>query len=417
MIVDFSNILLENSNVHVFNPSIAHWKNDLYLCVYRRFVRYSDIYSKKNIHDYTADPLTDPNHPWLGGDRSTVFWKTPYGYDNTHIVLLKINGNSVVLYKKYTTGKNVYNNIDGNITLSSPNDMLINGVDARLLYINKNKFIVSYNVFIKSDLEIKRGNCINGCGLISMNKIELNKDGSELTLYQDTILCPDISNYVEKNWSFWKFKNDLYFSYQLYPSHEIFKLSHFGMNKTIKCTSVTVDTIDCLRIFRHACNYIQNNRTIYPLHVSVTTPAIQFTYLNLPLYIGIGHIKYNYEEVSRLRSGSCDYLNNITTRINELFPVLHPVYIYLMFFYIFDGRNGLVKYISNMFIPYNEKSKTGLFFPSGITKTNDNKFLLSYGDSDSLCKYIILDKTKIESMCYPTNDTCASNIIKLTLLE
>ena len=45
-IIDFTKKLGENENFILFNPSIAHFKKNLYLCLYRKFVRFPELKQK-----------------------------------------------------------------------------------------------------------------------------------------------------------------------------------------------------------------------------------------------------------------------------------------------------------------------------------------------------------------------------------
>ena len=74
----------------------------------------------------------------------------------------------------------------------------------------------------------------------------------------------------------------------------------------------------------------------------------------------------------------------------------HPMFIYLMFYYVFD-TNGNPIAISYMFLP---TSDTALCFPSGLTLTSNGSFLISYGDGDVKCKYFTTTKEIIDKMLY-----------------
>ena len=67
-----------------------------------------------------------------------------------------------------------------------------------------------------------------------------------------------------------------------------------------------------------------------------------------------------------------------------------------MFFYVFD-KESVVRAISYMFSP---PSNSALVFPSGITITQNNDYLISYGDADVRCKYFIATKAEIHPMLY-----------------
>lgn len=72
-ILDFTDKLNEKDNTYCFNPSIAHWKDDLYLVCYRRFVRFP----KSEKDDVNLENENKKNHPWLKGYE----WKSK-GSDN-----------------------------------------------------------------------------------------------------------------------------------------------------------------------------------------------------------------------------------------------------------------------------------------------------------------------------------------------
>ena len=66
---------------YTFNPSIAHWKDNKYICAYRRF-------SRNRIDNNLSNDLNqiknDSNHPWKGD----LWWNSYGGYDNTGIAIL-----------------------------------------------------------------------------------------------------------------------------------------------------------------------------------------------------------------------------------------------------------------------------------------------------------------------------------------
>lgn len=96
-IVDFTKQLGENKNIILFNPSIAYFKKNLYLCLYRKFVRYPELYQKGDGYDYSIVDSLNINHPWLGGPKSSSFWwKSHYGFDKSGIALINIDDNNNV---------------------------------------------------------------------------------------------------------------------------------------------------------------------------------------------------------------------------------------------------------------------------------------------------------------------------------
>lgn len=422
MIINFSNILPENPNVYTFNPSLTHWKDDLYLCVYRRFVRYPELYQKSTMYDYTDKGFAnDINHPWFGGVNSIFWFKSLYGFDNTGIVLLKINNdnNEVVLYKDFNTTNAYYTN---GIQITTPGE-LIKGVDARLAKIKENKFIISYNNWIIDNTLILKDNkdCGEGCGLIETCIIELEENLGDVYLiaYPPVVICPEISNRLEKNWSFWNYNDEIFFSYGIYKNHDVYQVE-IEFNNTLSCKLPSKylktkfnETTSCFEKLRDQCtyNYVDEygnltNKSL--IHVSVTTPSIN--YISDYIYIGVGHIKYEYSKTIPVNSSNlCNKLYQFTKSLEfSSKKNAHPFYIYLMFIYTFNAKTGKILKISDMFIPYNESM---LCFPSGITKTNNNEFLISYGVSDASCYYLKATREDIDNILHNASDSkCFENI-------
>lgn len=389
-IIDFTKQLGENENVILFNPSIAHFKNNLYLCLYRKFVRFPELKQKNNDYDYSVIDKLNINHPWMGGPNSSFWWKSYYGFDKSGMAILSIDDNNVVTITNIKL--NIFEIINGIKTSISSNP--IKGVDARLLHLGNGFFVASYNTFLgnRSDISLKEGDCGNWCGLISSRIIEIND--AELIFHPEVVLCPEKSNRVEKNWSFWIHNNRLRLSYGLENGHEIFDLK-LNQNNTISCSGIT--TNKSISFFNNFKKYYRNK-----IHISVTTPAIPFNDIE---YIGVGHIKYKYE--NNLRDIINTKLSNFTLQMTLENKKFHPIYVYLMFFYTFNPENGNVKKISNMFLP---QSEYVLCFPSGITKTPYNNFLISYGDSDVKCRFFKTSYVKIVNSLYNINNITPSDI-------
>jgi len=370
--INFTKVLNEKPNIYLFNPSISHLKDDLYLCVYRKYVRYPKINQKGDDYDYTKDKLSDPNHPWLGGNHSSTWWQSGYGGDSSKIVLLQIKQERVQLVREYE-------------------DMY--GVDARLLKISENDegsyFILSYNHWLKDENQIIKNNvtCKNGCMLIAA-KIIFISNTHDITYKDEVFLCPEISNTTEKNWSFWVYGNKLRFSYGLYPDHDVYNM-HIE-NCKIECDNKIMS--DPVYMFQSLRRYYNNK-----LHISVTTPAIEFVN---KYFIGVGHVKWDYNNLNEFPEHS--YLVKYTNNMLKNGKTNHPSLMYLMFFYIFCPITGTVVCISNMFSP---RSHSSLCFPSGLSKTNSDNYIVSYGDSDASCNYFIISCTQIIKMLHevPTN--------------
>ena len=107
-VFDLTQTLKEPKNSYNFNPSIAHWKDDLYFICYRSFIRYPDKFDSNDNH------LKNMNHPWFGGLESETFWgsKRYGGYDRTGFSLIKIKDGSISLVKKFTKDSLFYKRKD-----------------------------------------------------------------------------------------------------------------------------------------------------------------------------------------------------------------------------------------------------------------------------------------------------------------
>lgn len=346
-IIDFSSIVPEKTNVYSFNPSIARWKDNIYLCAYRSFVRYKDVNSKR------FDPLFDPNHPWLGGNNSKTWWRTIDGKDQTCFFLMKIYDRKISDVKSLNNGKSIYDIKTGSLT----NLTGINGVDARLLHLTGDYFLLSYNTNFRSELQIKTGDCRSGCFIIATRLIKLNDQGS-LGLFDENILCPQISHQTEKNWSFWIYNKNVFFSYGLSPSHEFYSLQINFSNGAMQC--IPRPTIDSLGYYGTLEKIYNSNSKEKFFHISVTTPALPF---DSGRYIGVGHVKYkNQEEFIRLvRTSPLASFYSQTKTFKR-----HPIYDYLMFIYEFNPATGQVTRVSDMFLPSDTEYIFSIPFRFGI---------------------------------------------------
>lgn len=374
LIVDFSDIIPENKNTYNFNPSIAHWKEDLYLCSYRSFIRYKDF---PFLPKYADEHLTDPNHPWLGGPGSKTWWSNIDGKDNTSFFIMKIKNNRVFNVKSLNDGKSVY--LKNNKTKTFK---FLTGVDTRLLHLKDNYFIVSYNILIQNkNLKIKNNqNCERGCFVIATQLLYLNPETLSLEILgTENIMCPQISNRIEKNWSFWFYSDQLFFTYGLAPKQIIYNVKIDYDNGKMYCTQPLDISKGYFGYFEEIYN-ISKNKDFF---ISVTTPAIRR--IDKPnTYIAVGHVKYkNNQEKIKLLSNSP--LASFFVKTNNF--KRHPVYDYLMFIYEFDPNNGQLIAISDMFIP--EGSDYILSFPSGIAYSGPT-LIISYGDHDARSKLLAI---------------------------
>lgn len=390
-ITDFTSVLPKPDNVYAFNPSIAHYRDGLYLCVFRGFVRYKQIHQKGANHDYTGNPFTDPNHPWLGGlDATQLWWKHTFGDDSTRFAMLRIKDGKTELAKDYSGG-----GLKSASGTALPNTM--EGNDARLLQLSGDLFLMSYNVWVTDDgIIIKNGRtCGDWCGLIGTRTVTVGDGGHTLTLGDEKILCPGMSNQVEKNWSFWMKGKAIYFSYGLFPGHDIVRV--YLKDGVVDCGEKVVNSVSTF--FKTFRDYYNDG-----VAISVTTPAIRIR----GGFLGVGHIKFAHKDLDdKFPRGSPLY--EFAHRMWDSKKTFHPQFVYMMFLYMFDADNGNLKSISPMFLP---PSKTALCFPSGLSLTsNMASIIVSYGNGDTSCDFFILTGEALLKSLVPVKDLNPESVL------
>jgi len=376
---DFTNVLPEGVDTYIFNPSVARWKDDLYLCAYRIFTRHKQTSKRDIVH-----PKFDPNHPW----KSDQWWRG--GTDGTKFALLKISSK---------TGFQLESDLTAN-TFSIDDNRLINlfsRVDARLLHVENNIFVLSYNA------GSPRGMSLNAC------VITLDENTKRLTLHPDSVVCPRISNPVEKNWSFWlrtpagtprlAKEPELFFSYGISPKHTVYKA--LVRDSKIVCdeSPPLAEKIGYFGLLEKCYNLSlpKNERFVF---ISVTTPALQRKGI-ANRYLAVGHLKVRWKHLKKLPPTSAlavfykEYLPSHESALG--FYSRHAEYDYFMFIYEFDGITMEVTRITNFFVVSGEP-RFILSFPSGIEYYADTtNVMIFFGDHDSASKMIIMTNENLEA--------------------
>lgn len=393
-IIDFTDKLPDHKNSALFNPSVAYWKDRLYFVSYRKFRRYPDLIQDGK---YQNDPYTNPNHPWLGSYPSkTWWWKIHEGNDTTKFSLLEMNDKgSVNIVKSFEKGDLYEGLFDRDTHLFKKGKKIdddgIQGDDGRLLYVGDNIFILTYNVLLKgrNDVVIKKGKkCSDKCWLIAFRTISIQDN--KLLVGPETILCPEVSEVIEKNWSMWV-SDSLYFSYGLVPYHKIYKV-FFNEDKPTcmldgKVSSKKSDN-----------NFFQRVEQFFDgkLKVSVSTPALSYKNMDSSdaEYISVGHIKFYIHDVGNMRESGIKKFHKYIVQKGMKF---HPVYSYLLFIYTFNPNSSEILKISPFILP--GETDWTLVFPSGISYDNRKEHLLiSYGDHDQRCKLLLLDMNLVNKI-------------------
>jgi len=365
---NITNVLARKKGEIIFNPAIEHWKDDLFLCAYRVFIRYKDMITRGK--KVITDPLHNPQHPWLGGPGSEFYWQSKAGYDQTRIVLLQIKGGSVKLIREYGT---------------------IYGVDIRLFKLQDSTFAVTGNMWVQgNDYKVKGGECNSGCMLMTVRTLTITSK-NKIEISQGIVLCPQISGRIEKNWSLWKDSTgDLLMSYGVSPRHEVFHLRVKG------------DIVECPKITRilGENDFFGRVRLYYNniVHISLSTPAIRMDSGN---YVAFGHLKYKYKDIEKIGKESNLYkFNEILLQKSKFF---HPIFVYLMYIYEFSPESPYdILRSSDMFM---QESKFSLVFATDLTYSPpDNKYIVSYGDHDTECWLLAMSEKEIDQALQVRDD-------------
>lgn len=149
---------------------------------------------------------------------------------------------------------------------------------------------------------------------------------------------------------------------------------------------------------------IQNIKQKYNKNIffSQGTPFVGFENEE---YLAVGHCKIDY----RKKYCKDSQFEQFRERLNNFKDYkMHGKFIYFMFFYTF--KNNTIKRFSYPFIFKDYDSKYLLVFPISIIKENDF-FVISYGDGDISCKYLILDHQQIENLLWPIENITYDNLV------
>ena len=165
----------------LFNPSIAHLLDNIYIITVRSY-----IHDAKKPFDDNPKLLENIQHPW---------WTDWSGDDYTFILPVVLINNEI------------FPLVENNFPIKIPvQDMRI----FRFMEDGDNiVFILTYNEkYYDSDIIIKGGDyCDDWCYLIGWSYLQINKNTLKYSLTPGKQpLCPNISTQIDKNWSLWKLK-------------------------------------------------------------------------------------------------------------------------------------------------------------------------------------------------------------------
>jgi hypothetical protein len=399
-----------------FNPSIAHWKDDIYI-VPVRIIRYCF-----DDEDTPINTPYDKRHPW--GNKwavtpecptaidGTMFTKCRIGVDASgvwtldNIGVLDIDGTAGVQHLKYDRGmKYIYGGVDTRI-FKTGNQFLLtfNSFSSRnAIVMDPGEDVTVISSDTKMQCKPKTGNFTQNCRADwcgHMMSTSMSVDDSKATISEALYSCINCSNKLEKNWVYGRVDNKLLLSYSLSESHTIMERKHLVQNKFEKCTSHSVTTA----ITQHIRAI--ENRTNNAMVFSLSTPYADFG----DHLLGIGHCKIHYatlEAEGRKKDDplvknimrQCEQFHNHIQSSSGLKHTLHYAYIYLMFFYTVSKIDWSIQRISDLFVPYN-KEPYSVFFPAGLTRSHaiDDTYIVSYGVADIYSKIAVFTKTQITDL-------------------
>ena len=403
-------------NAMNFNPSIAYIgqnsdNNYIYLYNYRSWRRFKDINTQN--YEGLIPNQYNMNHPWY----NAFLWKAVQNkagktelYDKTLFGLMVCNRDGIVLDFFHIPFE------------------IKDGADSRLIRLKNTKvngniaILCSYNTNItgRPDLMIENGlSCDDRCVLIASIVIEVNLSGFDgvdlntinIKFNRPTILCPEFSKRVEKNWSIFELNNEIFFSYNVYPQHKIIGVG-ISPDGTLFCKSDTI---------LEGCYYINKFKEFWgsEFSISITTPLIDSVIM--PGYkLAVGHVKW-VNNLTR-QNPYWDFNTLDQMRSSHKLVSEYP-WKYLFYFYYFNTNNGKIEIISDMFMM---EPDSVLCFPSGLeTIPGTDTFLLTYGSEDFKAKTLLFREEELLGNNFVKLNRCDSitgnialvRIKELVLLE
>lgn len=396
----------------LFNPSIAHIKDDIYLVSVRSY-----IHNIKKSLDLEPRLMKNPQHPW------GTNWD---GTDVTYILPMRITAD---LIEPMGTG-------EWPITVPVQDMRIFKFMNDK----NHAVFILTFNERYEGDkdLLIKGGDsCDEYCYLINWSYLLVDHKTLDFSyLPGQKPMCMNVSNPVEKNWSLWTYKHRsktyLMISYALTPTHAAFSLTLEGVED---CEIVGASTCRMIsqrngdsNIFDFLEKYYDNQ-----LFVSLSTPSYE---ISKNLYRSIGHVKVKLNYIKKLakskeRTPLAKFARKYTTTNKKHF---NPNYIYLMFVYQFkvlkprdkldlsvdvnsgdiqmsgsDTRyNAVITHATPAFVAKVADYDYFLNFPSGMVITKEDT-IISYGDGDASSHLLFIPNRELDGLLKPVNKLDASN--------
>jgi len=382
---------------HAFNPSIMHWKDDLYLVVCR--VILFRVLRNKNTRPIWLHPwkMWDNGHKYFHSDPDRTYRMSfpetqfkkggkyretvsspdfvihltsdvhcPYNLtgereiDSTAIGVLRYNDNK---WSSYFPFRFLFEEMNQ---------------DARLHRVG-DSFFISYNTFTRNDNQ-------TATRMVYRPFLFLNDDMIYF-MEERSMVHPDIARPVEKNCVF--FGNDVLYSITfgdcfIQRNDKLLQMNQsFNLWKTIYSYTRSYDAT-----FALGTNLIpyKKNRSLM-----------------------VGHAKIPFRQLLQMREKP----SSITKWVDSIIPEFETVYqhgkfIYYMFLVEFDSTTCDITRVSHAFIPTNPRNPHSpylLVFPCGLCYgRNEEEILISYGEGDVRTKVLSLTTDDVENLLRTEDD-------------
>jgi hypothetical protein len=213
-----------------------------------------------------------------------------------------------------------------------------------------------------------------------------------LRVLTNTVMCPDLSLKMERNWMPWIRPNGSeVISYHLRGRHEVLMTTS---KKPFESCVANVVPNSISTYFRENENIISVNGRPVVLY-SLSTPALPFG----EDMLAVGHVKFRHDQLYLLPKTmdvqNLQYFHNL---LNGDIRNKHMFYTYAMFFYTFNPNTLAINRMSNVFIPLytGEQSMHNIYFATNLTKNGD-MWWLSYGVGDLKCRVARFTTQDIEN--------------------
>jgi hypothetical protein len=349
-------------NYYTFNPSLLHYKNQLYLLAYR--VIYYDLplsISPWGVWNSNYLLFPDAKQAALAKYRSYLGPSFEIPLQNKKLEP-RVDGEvDTTGLAMLSLAQNGSWEVKWNIVQVFPDEY---NQDARIYKLNK-ELVIVYNVFEKEK--------------IGLRYRTFHLTDTHLVFSEEKYLFDHRFRNCEKH-CFHHYNDPNIIQYSL--GNQFCNLVENEMQKT-KCSFF---------------DYLYQKYGQENVLISLATPPIPYK----THFLACGHAKIWYKRIPHF-----DFLDHIDTK--KIKP--HGKYIYFAFFYEYDETNHILR-VSPLFIPSVNNSHLPylLFMPIGLTRSNekdpDSNIILSGGEGDVRLRIIVFQPKEIEYLLSTKSEPC-----------